>query len=300
MNTNILVVNWHLTEFCNYKCGYCYAKWDSKKSREKDVFRDKNKAAKILQELQSLLDHYQKQGEFQKLRINFAGGEPMLFRNDFYAVLLKAKEMGFETSIITNGSYIDEKLYQFADALNLIGISLDSACDETNLKIGRVKNNKTLDFDALYHHINQLRSRNSNLQIKINTVVNKHNFNEDLTELIKKFAPNRWKVLKMLEVKHSNLSVSDDDFKYFVTRHQSLQEIMSVEDNDTMTQSYLMINPQGKFYQNGERLADYQYSQSILEIGGIKALQEIKFDTHKFKKRYESKLIFKQEVSNEC
>ena len=28
--TKELVVNWHITEACNYKCDYCFAKWDSK------------------------------------------------------------------------------------------------------------------------------------------------------------------------------------------------------------------------------------------------------------------------------
>ncbi|MDG6882102.1 molybdenum cofactor biosynthesis protein A [Phocoenobacter uteri] len=298
MKTNTLVVNWHLTELCNYKCDYCYAKWDNQKKQVKDVFRESHKAIRILQELQHLLGHYQKQGEFQQLRINFAGGEPMLFRKDFYDVLLKAKEMDFETSIITNGSYIDEQLYPFAETLNLIGISLDSACDETNLKIGRAQNKRTLDLDRL-HHINQLRARNSYLKIKINTVVNSYNCNEDSTPLIQKFSPSRWKVLKMLEVKHSNLSITDTEFKHFLDRHQSLQEIISVEDNDTMTQSYLMINPQGAFYQNGERLTDYDYSRAILDVGAIEALQDIQFDINKFKKRYESTLIFKQKVSGE-
>lgn len=22
-----VVINWHVTEACNYHCGYCYAKW---------------------------------------------------------------------------------------------------------------------------------------------------------------------------------------------------------------------------------------------------------------------------------
>ena len=38
-----LVVNWHITEACNYKCSYCFAKWNRQKN---EVMNDE--AATIL------------------------------------------------------------------------------------------------------------------------------------------------------------------------------------------------------------------------------------------------------------
>lgn len=29
-----LVVNWHITEACNYKCFYCFAKWQKNENKE--------------------------------------------------------------------------------------------------------------------------------------------------------------------------------------------------------------------------------------------------------------------------
>lgn len=35
---NPIVINWHVTEACNYHCGYCYAKWQ--RVDRTDLIRD--------------------------------------------------------------------------------------------------------------------------------------------------------------------------------------------------------------------------------------------------------------------
>lgn len=50
-----------------------------------------------------------------------------------------------------------------------------------------------------------------------------------------------------------------------------------------MLESYLMINPEGRFYQNSK--GSYTYSSSILEVGLESALSEIQFDQKKFLER---------------
>lgn len=50
-----------------------------------------------------------------------------------------------------------------------------------------------------------------------------------------------------------------------------------------MTESYLMINPEGRFYQNTE--GKYIYSSKILEVGLSQAIQEIEFNDKKFIER---------------
>ena len=57
------------------------------------------------------------------------------------------------------------------------------------------------------------------------------------------------------------------------------------EDNEDMTRSYLMIAPDGRFFQNGG--AEYAYSShSLWEKPADELLAEMDFDEEKFKSRY--------------
>lgn len=46
-----LVVNWHITEACNYHCNYCFAKWDKQKN---ELMNDENSVSKLMDEIQKL------------------------------------------------------------------------------------------------------------------------------------------------------------------------------------------------------------------------------------------------------
>ncbi|WHR53209.1 hypothetical protein O8413_20755 [Vibrio furnissii] len=45
--TKELVINWHLTEVCNYGCKYCFAKW----GRPNELHRYRQKVATLLDNL---------------------------------------------------------------------------------------------------------------------------------------------------------------------------------------------------------------------------------------------------------
>ena len=50
-----------------------------------------------------------------------------------------------------------------------------------------------------------------------------------------------------------------------------------------MTSSYLMISPDGRFYDNC--IAEHKYSDSILSVGIKKALKQINYDHSRFIER---------------
>ena len=80
----------------------------------------------------------------------------------------------------------------------------------------------------------------------------------------------------------ADLEVSDAAFEAFKARHAGVEQMVA-EDNDEMTSSYIMITPDGRFYQNtGGR---YEKSQPILSVGIEAALQEVGFDYQKFANR---------------
>lgn len=63
------------------------------------------------------------------------------------------------------------------------------------------------------------RSENPAIQIKVNTVVNAQNFQEDLSDFIETIAPAKWKVFRAIPTTTEALSISEDEFASFVMRH---------------------------------------------------------------------------------
>jgi len=63
-----------------------------------------------------------------------------------------------------------------------------------------------------------------------------------------------------------------------------------------MTDSYLRIEPIGRFFQNSILGNGYSYSTPIVNTGIEEALNEINFDPQNFYGRYKTSLIAVQEV----
>ncbi len=168
--------------------------------------------------------------------------------------------------------------------------SLDSINPKTNLRIGRVdKSGRMLSIKKLEKEINAVRSLKPGILIKINTVVNAENYTEDLSVLIERVKPQKWKVLRMLHVTTDWLAISNDQFNEFLYRHRHLKRIISAEDNIDMKESYIMVDPFGRFFQNHDSIVSkypYIYSEKINEFGAEAAFSQIRFNCTKFSRRY--------------
>lgn len=289
IRTQELVINYHITEACNYDCQFCYAKW----GKPNEIHAKQGLSELLLDKLAAYFiknknNDAMKSINYKTVRINFAGGEPMILGKRFNDILVHAKNLGFKLSIITNGSYLtDEFITQYSGIFDMLGISYDSQSDNDNIIIGRVdRKGQVLSKDRLVHVVTKLRSVNPAIKIKINTVVNTVNYQDDFTALIKDIDPIKWKVFQVLPVLNNNLQITNENFEHFIALNQSNRNIMSIENNHTMTNSYLMINPQGRFYQNQQTDQGYVYSASINDTGVEKALQEVDIDWSLFVKRY--------------
>ncbi|WP_313506295.1 viperin family antiviral radical SAM protein [Stutzerimonas kunmingensis] len=294
-NPTPLVLNWHLTEACNYRCQYCYATWnDSACPRE--LIHDPERSAALLSELYRFFrpgnraNPLASRMSWSSVRLNLAGGEPLLHTGKLPAIVSQARALGFEVSMISNGSRLPRKLLdQLAPQLTWLGISIDSASPETNRAIGRIdRRGRLLDLDDLATGLASVRQSNPSLRLKLNTVVNQLNHGEDLSAVIQRFAPQKWKVLRMLPVVNQHLAVSDQQFAAFVARHRTFANILYAEDNQDMRESYLMVDPHGRFFQNSPLIAGqgYAYSRPILEAGAEAAFAEMAFDPERFSARY--------------
>lgn len=293
--TETLVLNWHLTEACNYRCQYCYSVWD-KPCRSRELVRNPLQTTQLLEQLyqffrpDNLANPLRQQLRWSKLRLNLAGGEPLLHADRMHAVIQQARQLGFEVSLITNGSYLDRPLLeQLAAELVWLGISIDSAQEQTSRAIGRVdRHGRLLDLASLTRDLQHARQLNPQLRLKLNTVVNQLNCREDLGPLLQQLAPHKWKVLRMLPVINQQLAVSDQQFHDFVARHASFAGILCAEDNQEMRESYLMVDPLGRFFQNDqpEGAASYSYSAPIHEAGAAAAFSSLRFLAGRFAARY--------------
>jgi radical S-adenosyl methionine domain-containing protein 2 len=282
-----LVINWHITEVCNYSCQYCYAKWEK---QGMELIHDNEKTKGLLEQIQI---HFNKLISddgvvFDSLRLNLAGGEPLLYPGKVLRTIKLAHQMGFNISIITNGSRLDSRLMkELAPYLAVLGLSLDSLSKKLNHEIGRAdRHSHVIEIGKLIDNLEIGRQVNPNLKLKINTVVNALNWREDMNPTMFHFSPDRWKILRMLPSVTDKLAVTDNEFKAFVQRHRSLEKIIVVEDNTDMTESYIMIDPHGRFFQNAEGRKGYQYSQSIFEVGVAAAFSQIEWSFDKFCSRY--------------
>ena len=278
----IPTVNYHLIKNCNMRCQHCFSDFS-------EVLEDKinyTYAKQIIQELSKIKS-------FRKL--NFSGGEPTMFKR-IEQLIKFAKELNFETSMVTNG-YILLKSHKLLDELkeylDILAFSIDSFDHELNVKKGRrvgKKKKETIshkDFLQLAQRCNDY-----GIKIKVNTVISSLNCSEFLANKIVALKPIRWKILRMLPVKSQNDEAvnyfpTDEEYNNFIINNKKVAERLGVkvvtEDNEDMTGSYLMISPDGKFFNNIEGC--HKYSKAILDVGIKTALNETPLLREVFYKR---------------
>jgi len=282
-----LVVNWHITEKCNYHCKFCFAKWNN----QDEIWDNFDNAKSILDKLRSIW----KPG----YRLNFVGGEPLLYPSKILPVIKYATGLDMDISVQTNGTNL-EILEPIIRNISQIGISIDSWNNDKNKSIGRCCGTKTLTKNELFAKINLLRNAGGTFKLKINTVVSEWNWDDIVIPQMKELSCNRIKILKQMPFGNSK-GISQEQFYAFLRNNYCEALPIYIEDNDLMTESYLMIAPNGKLFQNGNK-DNYVYSESLLTTDFSDALEQINFDIEKFDSRYRSDntdLILKTVFSKE-
>lgn len=278
MKLQIPSVNYHLWEPCNMSCHFCFATFqDVKNTVLPKGHLSKEKSLEVVRVLAQL--------GFSK--ITFAGGEPLLCPWIAELVIL-AKELGLTTMIVTNGGMMDEKrISSFKGSLDWITLSVDSINPHVNDITGRRERKRILTADDYLQIVDSCRK--AGIRIKVNTVVTAFNHQEDLSDFILKACPERWKVLQVLPIDGQNdpkideFLITSDQFDQYVQRHQRLSDegiAVVPESNEAMTDSYMMVDPAGRFFSNQQ--GTYQYSAPILDTGVANALNEIQVSEQNF------------------
>lgn len=262
-------VNFHLWKPCNYHCRFCFATF-----RDVQGYLSFSDAKRLLFLLR----------EAGTEKINFAGGEPTL--HPYIGELIgESRRLGFVTSIVTNGARMAELLEKHASDIDWVALSVDSASEMVQKQLGRGNGDHVVRSITLFDELHRC-----GIHVKLNTVVTRLNFQEDMSTFVRRVRPERWKVFQVLPVEGQNdgsvedLLISPHQFQEFVGRHQTLSDEgirFVAETNNLMKDSYVMVNPQGQFY-NNTTTGRYLYSSPILEAGVNVALAQVGWNVETF------------------
>ena len=262
-------VNLVLTRECNYRCNFCFAKFGNSNLFNYD---------RIL-EIPCILKN------MGTTKLTVEGGEPFLSFRILYSLLKKAKSCGITTMVISNGSLITFKtLSKIASYLDWIGLIIDSPNEQIEYSLGRGYGNHISHVKRVAKWAHEL-----GIYLKLNAVVTKYNVNDNMVDLFLELKPKRVKFFKYLHIIgindkfSSELEISKEEFYKFVERHQVLEEYgitIAAESNEDMQGSYVMIFPNGQFFNNnGGR---YHYSVHTIFDDPECALRESMWDERKF------------------
>jgi radical S-adenosyl methionine domain-containing protein 2 len=274
-------VNFHLWQPCNMRCRFCYATFqDVKRSILPKGHLPKEQAIDVVRQLAA--------HGFQK--ITFAGGEPTLcpWLGD---LIRTAKDAGLTTMVVTNGSRLgDAYLASIRPHLDWVALSVDSVDAMTNQLIGRAEPGRgVITADGYTALVDRVKAHG--FRLKVNTVVNRLNWKQDLSGFICHARPERWKVLQALPILGQNdglineLTVTETEFEGFVLRHRALADVTRIvpETNAQVRGSYVMVDPAGRFFDDVE--GTHRYSLPILDVGTRIAMQQMGYDGKKFEER---------------
>jgi len=171
--TKPFFINFSLTHRCNLRCKICetWKVW----SRPEEELK--------LVELQKTINEI---GRWGDINVSFAGGEPLIRKNDLLECIKLAKKWNLTTHVTSNGQLINKKIAKelVSSGLDYLQLSLDGAKEETNNYI-RGKGTYKKIIKAIREVKKAKKKLNSNLKLSLTTTVTDKNIDELLDIVMK-------------------------------------------------------------------------------------------------------------------
>ena len=276
MKNTYRVINFHVTNPCNYACRYCFGKFKG----------EPLPASHALRVVDGIADYFRDSSVSQG-RINLAGGEPLLYPA-LDGLIEAICQKGLAVSIITNGSLLTPaRIEAWRGKVACIGLSVDALTPAVNRAIGRCSGGEALGLP----HWTALAEacHRCGIPLKINTVVSRLNLSEDLRPLYRACQPQRIKLMRMHLVEGVNdparpLAVTDGEFEDFCQRHAEFAPRTVRENRGSMEDSYLMVAPDGRVLLNHR--GAYQDYGSCLRESFSAIVTRLPLDRAKYAARY--------------
>lgn len=222
-------------------------------------------------------------------KVNFAGGEPFMNAKFLGQLAQHCKStLQLESvSIVTNGSKVTPTwLGEYGKYIDIMAVSCDSFDEATNVKIGRGTGKHLQKFRQLAGLCEEY-----GVMFKVNTVVNRYNWQEDMNAAIQAMGPKRWKCFQVLIIDEENggdktlrdareFQITDEEFQFFCDKHKH-NACFVPEGNGVMKSSYLLLDEYLCFLNKGVK----GKTKSILEIGVKEAMKDVYWDEEGFQER---------------
>ncbi|NOU47678.1 MAG: radical SAM protein [Bacteroidales bacterium] len=278
-----LVVNWLITNKCNFECKYCYAS-DVIDKKEFDPVEVKEVALKILYH--------------EPVAVTLSGGEPLLEKQKLIDAI---SELGNKTGIIvdTNGYIYDQEIVELFKRYNVVvRVSLDSLHNKINSCIRPAKN-PILDKQVLNVIMSNIQEYLSNeIPVLVHTVVTSLNASnlEDLYDKFSRFGVNGLRLFRVVTPNNENqqsdfkevmLSKSittlekaqkniNDKLKSFLRdiKSNSRFSLQIVDSSSDSKNSVILVLPNGEFY------TENMFGNSKIKIGNTNLFKKVDLKRH--------------------
>lgn len=176
----------------------------------------------------------------QVTEINIAGGEPTLWPH-LIELTQYIRNKGLKVSLIHNGSASLDVYREIAPYLTTCGFSIDSVNPEIQRRVDRCfHDGQVISAEEYAEKIHILRSVNPNIRIKVNTVVNSANLDDDLAPQIRDWSVDRWKFLRCMPFSdgvHDNAHIVISDAEYT----EYMQRLLTQFNADYVPKQYRYI-----------------------------------------------------------
>lgn len=253
-------IKWDFTNQCNLRCLHC--------SVGTSYFNGGIKGIPLTSKLQ-IVDNLANGGVNA---ITLLGGEPLTRVDDMCHVSKRATSLGIAMTLVTNGTLLNEMNISkiIASGISTVVVSLDGASPKTH---DTIRGNGT--YQTVIANINKLvrynQINNCNINIKINTVLNKVNYQEigDTIDLCIMLGVDELSILSLMKIGHTVDNVNklmltsqeDIDASIIIAKKYSsiclshplkiTQQIAYPLVSDLIRQEYGLVLPKSNFCCSG-------------------------------------------------